>query len=127
MRSRHSGGCGFDLRFIAWFPSRRRDGLEFALHAEVVALVPEEQSPWLERAETEGWDRSDLRHAIRSEKRKTVLAGRADQHFTVEVTVTVDVEAPNHVKAEETAWDQVKRAVQDLKHAKVITAHTRPT
>lgn len=58
-------------------PSRRRDGVEFALHAEVVGLEPGEQDYWLERTETEGWTRQELRLEIRAAKRTKVLEGQA--------------------------------------------------
>lgn len=57
--------------------SRRREGVEFALHAEVAGMTPEEQSDWLLRAETEGWTRRDLRLAIRAARRRAVIDGQA--------------------------------------------------
>lgn len=44
-------------------PSRRRDDVEFGLHAEVAALPPEDQERWLDRAATEGWSVRELRLA----------------------------------------------------------------
>lgn len=47
---------------------RRRKELGFWVHAEVAALVPEDQVEWLQRAIDEGWTRSQLRAAIRESK-----------------------------------------------------------
>lgn len=58
-------------------PSRRREGVEFGLHAEVTSLTPDEQSDWLERAELEGWDRRELRLNIRAAKRTKIIEGQA--------------------------------------------------
>lgn len=58
-------------------PSRRRDGVEFGLHAEVAGLKPTEQSEWLERAEVQGWDRRELRLNIRAAKRTRIIEGQA--------------------------------------------------
>lgn len=44
--------------------SRRREKLSHSHHKEVAALAPAEQSEWLEKAETEGWSRNELRRAI---------------------------------------------------------------
>ncbi len=44
---------------------RRREQLSFAHHAEVAPLIPAEQVEWLDRAESEGWTRSELRDALR--------------------------------------------------------------
>lgn len=57
--------------------SRRRETVEPALHEEVCRLSPEEQEDWLERAETEGWTRNDLRLHMRAAKRRRVLEGQA--------------------------------------------------
>ncbi len=58
-------------------PSRRRDDVEFAIHAEVVGLTPDEQSYWLAKVAEEGWDRRDLRLNIRASRRRKVLEGQA--------------------------------------------------
>jgi N6-adenosine-specific RNA methylase IME4 len=58
-------------------PSRRRQGVEFALHAEVAGLEPDEQTHWLTEAEAEGWDRRELRVNIRAAKRAKVIEGQA--------------------------------------------------
>jgi hypothetical protein len=60
------------LRNYAWVArrfklSRRRDTLSFQHHAEVAALSPEQQDLWLDRAENEGWSRSELRRRLRAE------------------------------------------------------------
>lgn len=57
--------------------SRRRDGIEFSQHAEVAALAPAEQTEWLEKAESHGWDRRELRANIRASKRRKVIEGQA--------------------------------------------------
>jgi hypothetical protein len=105
--------------------SRRRDDVEFGLHEVVAGLQPEDQGHWLEEAASHGWDRNELRGRIRASKRLLVIEGRASGMFTVEVTVWVDVTAQNEVKAEETAWDQVKRAIQHLDQPRVIASHVR--
>lgn len=92
---------------------------------EVVSLPRVEQTKLLEAARDNGWTTRELRHAVKATKRSKVLDGRADGFFTVEVTVLVDVEAQNSIKAQETAWDKIKRAVQDMKGAKVIASHAR--
>lgn len=58
-------------------PSRRRDGVEFSVHAEVAGLPPEEQSHWLERAEAEGWGQRDLRLNLRAARRARIIEGQA--------------------------------------------------
>jgi len=50
---------------VAFEPSRRRENLSFAHHAEVAAFEPPEQDEWLDRAEAEGWSRNELRARIR--------------------------------------------------------------
>jgi hypothetical protein len=46
-------------------PSRRRPGVPFSLHAEVAALAPQEQSKWLEVAESEKLTKTELRARLR--------------------------------------------------------------
>lgn len=58
-------------------PSRRRETVEFALHEEVCRLPAEEQAHWLEMADTEGWNRAELRANISASRRKKVLEGQA--------------------------------------------------
>ncbi len=48
--------------------SRRREVLRFGHHAQVAALEPAEQVEWLDRAEAEGWTRTQLREAMREAK-----------------------------------------------------------
>lgn len=45
---------------------RRREELNFSVHAEVAYREPEEQDQWLERAVLNGWKRGDLRAAMRN-------------------------------------------------------------
>lgn len=58
-------------------PSRRRDDVEFSIHAEVASLEPGEQTEWLERAATEGWGARELRQNIRAAKRPRIIEGQA--------------------------------------------------
>ena len=116
--------------------SRRRDGVAFAVHAEVAGLAPADQSRWLERAETEGWDRREIRHAIRAAKRKAASVDTDDRSVsthTVEVGVLVDVEADSAFNAEQSAWNLIALALQggntqtgSIPHARVIAAHAKP-
>jgi len=57
--------------------SRRRDDVEFGLHEVVAGMNPREQSEWLDRAASEGWDRRELRLNIRAAKRTRVIEGQA--------------------------------------------------
>lgn len=57
--------------------SRRREGVEFGLHAEIAGLTPTEQSTWLARAEAQGWDRRELRLNVRAAKRTRIIEGQA--------------------------------------------------
>ena len=59
------------LRNYAWVAAqipvyRRRDTLSFGHHAEVAALLPEEQEMWLLRAHERRWTRNELRRHLRS-------------------------------------------------------------
>lgn len=47
---------------------RRRKELGFWIHAEVAALEPADQIEWLQKAIDNGWNRSDLRQAIKDAK-----------------------------------------------------------
>lgn len=58
-------------------PSRRRETVELALHEEVCRLPAADQEYWLERAEQEGWSRSELRLHMRAAKRRKVIEGQA--------------------------------------------------
>jgi N6-adenosine-specific RNA methylase IME4 len=46
-------------------PSRRREVLSWSHHAEVAPLARGQQEDWLNRAQTGGWSRNELRTAIR--------------------------------------------------------------
>ena len=48
-------------------PSRRREQLSFAHHAEVAKLEPQDQATWLARAERDGLTRAALRKALKGE------------------------------------------------------------
>lgn len=57
--------------------SRRLEGVDFAHHAEVASLHPEDQLKWLEKAKDEGWSQRDLRQHVRASKRSRVISGQA--------------------------------------------------
>jgi N6-adenosine-specific RNA methylase IME4 len=57
--------------------ARRRENVDFSLHAEVAGLEPDEQDEWLEKAETEGYTRQELRKQIRASKRARIIEGQA--------------------------------------------------
>lgn len=105
-------------------PSRRRDTVDFSTHAEVAGLEPSDQSKWLEKTETEGWTRQELRDRVRSAKRNTVASGRADGHYTVDVTVQMDVQAESLYLAEQAAWAALKGACKAVR-GRVIAATAR--
>jgi hypothetical protein len=78
------------LRNYAWVArrfdvSRRRDSLSFQHHAEVASLPEPAQELWLQRAETHGWSRNELRRQLtsaqlpeRQRERSRALALRVD-------------------------------------------------
>jgi len=73
------------LRNYTWvarrFPlSRRRQGLSFSHHLEVVALEQPQQDYWLRKAETLGWSRNKLRGEVRGSL--LVLQGEESQPDT---------------------------------------------
>ncbi|HST16902.1 MAG TPA: LmbU family transcriptional regulator [Gaiellaceae bacterium] len=84
-------GIGYQtLRNYAWVagrfdPSRRRDKLSFAHHAEVAALSVAEQDAWLERAEADGWSRNELRDRLRAERESA--ANGVVEHLRLDVPV----------------------------------------
>lgn len=106
--------------------SRRRDGVEFSVHAEVAALAPEEQSAFLEQAATEGLTQRELRRVVRSASRRHVVSGQAESMYTVEVSVRLTVEAGSPYAAEQAGWAKVKSAVASVAHAHVVGAHALP-
>jgi hypothetical protein len=64
------------LRNYAWVagriePGRRRPGLSFQHHAEVVSLPPAQQDVWLDRAERLAWSRNKLRAQMRAQRAVT--------------------------------------------------------
>ena len=95
--------------------------------AEVGSLERPEQVKWLGKARAEGWTVRELRGAIKHARKTTILDGRADSLYTVDVSVimtTVEAETAN--LAEQKAWDEVKVALAELKgRAKVIAVHAR--
>lgn len=53
-------------------PENRRVGLSFGVHAEVASCkTAREQKKWLDRAERFGWNRQQLREAMRSKRKDT--------------------------------------------------------
>jgi N6-adenosine-specific RNA methylase IME4 len=67
-----------NLRSLAAIdPSRRRVDLTVDEHDPVVALEPADQTRWLDKAVTEGWNRHELRQAIRASHRRAVVEGQA--------------------------------------------------
>ena len=81
-------GCQ-TLRNYAWVAgrfeaSRRRDALSFAHHAEVAALSAAEQDAWLDRAETAGWSRNELRVQMRRDAPDTAEDVR--EHVRLDVS-----------------------------------------
>lgn len=67
-----------NIRAVGAIPvERRREGLEFSIHAEVAGMDPRDQVQWLERAETEGWTERELRLEIHASRRRRVIAGQA--------------------------------------------------
>lgn len=58
-------------------PSRRRDDVEFELHAAVAGLPATEQTYWLEQVAEHGWGLRELRLEVRAAKRRRVIDGQA--------------------------------------------------
>ena len=107
---------------------RARDASPSLSHSrEVVRLSQADQVALLEEAEEKGWTTRDLARVVKRRQRTKVIEGQADTMHTVEVMVSVDLEAKTTFAAEETAWALVKEALADVPHTKVISAHARPT
>lgn len=108
--------------------SRRREDVEFSVHGEVASLKPAEQTRWLDKAAEHGWTVRELRQAIHASRRATSYEGRAEEMFTVDVTVQVEIEARTSTHAQDASWELVKHALtsQGIKAAKVIGARARP-
>jgi hypothetical protein len=84
------------LRNYAWVARRfevcrRREGLSFQHHAEVAALPEAEQELWLNRAESRGWSRNELRRRTFGVQRSRKNAGPAAR-VTCRFTVAADRE-----------------------------------
>jgi hypothetical protein len=103
---------------------RRPETVDFSLHVEVAGMTAKDQAKWLAHAETEGWTERELRDAINSSRRRRVLDGRADEMFTIEVNVQIEVEAQSPYLAEQAAWEHVKQVVKPI-GGKVIGSHAR--
>jgi hypothetical protein len=116
-----------NVRVVGAIPmARRRDTVEFSHHVEVAPLTAEEQDHFLERCEDEGWSVRDLRDAIKQSKRETVLEGQADEIWTIEVSVQLEVEGANEVNCEDYAWELVKGAIGTIPSARVVASNARP-
>lgn len=107
-------------------PGRRRPKVDFSLHLEVSGLTDEEQAHWLQRCEDEGWSVRDLRDAIKQSKREVILEGQADEVWTIEVSVQLEVEGATEVNCEDYAWELVKGAVATIPTARVVASNARP-
>lgn len=67
-----------NVRAVGAIPaSRRRDDVEFGLHAEVAGMSDKAQAYWLRKAAEGQWDRRELRLQIRSARRARVIEGQA--------------------------------------------------
>lgn len=72
-------------------PERRVPGLSFAHHQAVAPLPPEEQTAWLQKAETDNLTRDELRHSIKVNQ--AAVAGHAiDLWLLVRCADQVDLE-----------------------------------
>ena len=79
------------LRNYAWVasrfaPHRRRDGLSFQHHAEVASLPEPQQELWLQRAETMGWSRNELRRHLALRRSTSQRTGGDAAALSVPVT-----------------------------------------
>ena len=79
------------LRNYAWVsrrfePARRRARLSFQHHAEVAAMPTKDQDLWLERAESFGWSRNELRRRIRADA-KDAGGSRDATNVTLHISV----------------------------------------
>lgn len=68
-------------------PSRRRDGVSFSSHAEVAALLPNDQRHWLKVAHDENLSKSELRARLRPELPPAVTNTVTCPHCGGEVVV----------------------------------------
>ena len=95
-------------------------------HADKVAkLQPIEQIEWLTKAKEGEWTTIQLARNVKRAKQRQILDGKAPQMHYVEVTVGIDVEAQGTFQAEAAAWELVKEAIEHIKGAKVLSAHTK--
>lgn len=93
--------------------------------AEVVTLPEVDQAELLSQARAEELTVRELRQAVQSRKRRTVLDGQAATMHTVDVTVQVTVEAQTDTQAQDAAWALVRTALSGERSAKVIAAKDR--
>ncbi|HET6478988.1 MAG TPA: LmbU family transcriptional regulator [Actinoplanes sp.] len=79
------------LRNYAWIACRfklprRREQLSFQHHAEVAALLDDEQDRWLDEAERQGWSRNQLRQNLKESRGATRNSRRAREAALPRVT-----------------------------------------
>ena len=60
---------------------RRRENVPFSHHAEVASLPPEKQEEWLERCESKGLTREQLRQGLQAER--AVTAGKKPVYMVI--------------------------------------------
>lgn len=70
-------------------PARRRAALPFSFHAEVVSLEEEIADGLLEFAEKDGWNRLQLRNAVKAEKAPGLEPGPVDPFHITEGEIEV--------------------------------------
>lgn len=95
-------------------------------HADKVAkLQPAEQIEWLTKAKEGEWTTIQLARNVKRAKHRQILDGKAPEMHYVEVLIGLDVEAASTFQAEAKAWELVKEAIEHVKGAKVLSAHTK--
>jgi hypothetical protein len=99
------------LRNYAWVarsfpPSRRRDALGLAHHAEVAALPDEDQDRWLDRAVAERWSVAELRRRLRIAGTRRALPPAGERVPVERVEIKVD---PERIRRWQDAADSASR------------------
>ena len=72
-----------------------------------------------------GYDAIQLARNVKRAKQRQILDGKAPEMHYVEVLIGLDVEAQSTWQAEAKAWELVKEAIEHVKGAKVLSAHTK--
>ena len=92
--------------------SRRREGLPFGHHAELVRLEPVEQDRWLDRAEAENLSRASLRQAMKALEVSDDARGGDGEvtEPTAEVLAPVARPTVEYHDADEDQLESLKRA-----------------